>query len=259
MNYYLIVDIGNSQTELAIFDNEKLLDKIRFDTPKFNIDYDNQKLSNFFKKNNLKPNDFSGGMIFSVVPKLTHLIQIILKGEFGIDIQIFNPIETIKSLKCNIDNPNEIGQDLLADIVGGLHYYQYPVVICDLGTVTKNIIIDKDGVFQGVSFFPGLMINANSLSDKTAQLPSLNIVDKPRLFFGKNTIDAMSSGVYYGHVSMIKEFMKQTEEYFGYEFKKVITGGFSKTFVDDFDEKYVIDQELVLRGMFLIYKKVNNL
>ena len=254
MKHYLIIDIGNSQTELAIFDENKLIDKIRFDTQTINVDYNNEEVLALLKKNKLQPSDFSGGMIFSVVPHLTRLIQIIIKGEFGIDIDVFDPAETIKNLKNDVDDPNEIGQDLLADIIGGLHIYGCPLVISDLGTVTKNIIIDKNGVFQGVSFFPGLRTNANALSDRTAQLPVLKEIKKPKMFYGKNTIDAMSAGIYYGHAASIKRFMARTEEEFGYKFKKVITGGYSKIFIDDFDNNYVIDPELVLKGMFLIYK-----
>lgn len=199
--------------------------------------------------------DIEGGLIFSVVPNITRLVQISIKGEIGLTIDIFKPEKVISSLKANIDNPNEIGQDLLADIVGGIHFYGCPVVISDLGTVTKNIIIDKDGVFQGVSFFPGVGLNTNALSDKTAQLPELKNITKPKLFYGKNTVDAMRSGIYYCHVAAIKRFMRKSEEAFGYSFKKVITGGFSNIFSEDFSsDKYVVDPHLVLKGMHLIYK-----
>ena len=256
MSYSLIVDIGNSQIEFGIFDDEILVDKVYFETSKLDGEYDAKLLKGLVDKLGLTAADFSGGLIFSVVPHITRLVQILIKGEIGVDIDIFDPKETLKELKANIDNPNEVGQDLIADILGAIHCYGYPIVISDLGTVTKNIIIDKDGVFQGVSFFPGVKTNAKSLSDKTAQLPELENLTKPELYFGKNTIDAMRSGIYYCHVASVKQFMNKTDEYFGYKFKKVITGGYSKLFANDFEkEKYTVDPILVLKGMNLIYKK----
>ena len=254
MKYSLIVDLGNSQTELAVFDENNLIDKIRFETDKINSDYDNRKIKQFLSHLGIDGKDFEGGMIFSVVPHLTRLVQIILKGEIGIDIKAFDPKPVLASLKHDVDDPNEIGQDLLADIVGALHYYGAPVVVSDLGTVSKNLIIDKDGVFQGVSFFPGIRMNANILSDMTAQLPVIKEVTKPDNYYGKNTIDAMRCGVYYCHLASIRRFMDRTEEEFGYKFKRVVTGGNSYLLADEFKGTAIVDQTLVLKGMHLIYK-----
>ena len=254
MSYSLIVDIGNSQIEIGIFEQE-LVGKFYFATKTLDKDFDTKIIKRSLKKLSISEKDIRGGMIFSVVPHITRLVQIIVKGEIGVDLQIFDPKTVLKDFKADIDNPNEVGQDLLADILGAIHFYGYPIVISDLGTVTKNIIIDDKGVFQGVSFFPGLQANANVLSDKTAQLPELQNIEKPSLYFGKNTIDAMRSGIYYCHVAAIKQFMRKSDEYFGYKFKKVITGGFSYLFKEDFaSDEYIVDPLLVLKGMHLIYK-----
>lgn len=255
MSYSLIVDIGNSQIEFGFFSENSLIGKTRFETQKLANEYDNKLLKNFISKLGIKKEEIEGGMIFSVVPHLTRLVQIIIKGEIGVSLKIFDPKSVLADFKADIDNKEEVGQDLIADILGAIHYYGAPVVVTDLGTVTKNIIIDKDGVFQGVSFFPGLTMNARVLSDKTAQLPHIDDVQKPKLYFGKNTIDAMTSGIYYCHIASVKRFMERTDEYFGYTFKKVITGGFANFLKDDFDSpKYIVDPELVLKGMHLIYK-----
>lgn len=257
MKYSLIVDIGNSQIETGLFSDSGLVDKVRFETKCLTKEYDHKYLKAFIDKIGVSEKDIVGGMIFSVVPNVSRLVQIIIKGEIGLEIPLFSPEKVIKELKCNVDNPNEIGQDLIADIVGAIHEYGVPIVVVDLGTVTKNIIIDKDGVFQGVSFFPGVQLNANALTERTAQLPLLEDFEKPELYFGKNTIDAISSGIYYCHVAAIKRFMDKTDEHFGYEFKKVITGGFSNLFKDDFaSKKYIVDPNLVLKGMHLIYKSM---
>ena len=254
MSYSLIVDIGNSEIEMGLFSKDKFIDAFHFATKRLDEEYDHKFLKDFIKNLKIDPKDIKDGIIFSVVPSITRLVQIIIKSELGVEVEIFDPKETLRSLKSNIDNPNEVGQDLIADILGAIHFYGAPVIVSDLGTVTKNIIIDKDGVFQGVSFFPGVRLNAGVLTDGTAQLPKLDNITKPELFFGKNTVDAMASGIYYCHVSAIKRFMETAEEHFGYKFNKVITGGFANTFKDDFKEGYVVDSRLVLKGMNLIYQ-----
>lgn len=254
MSYALIVDIGNSQIETGVFDKENLKCKFRYATQKIETEYKQKALLNFLKENNVSISDIEGGMIFSVVPYITRLVQIIIKGELGIELKLFNPKTVLKTLKNDVDDPNEIGQDLIADIIGGIHYYGYPLVISDLGTVTKNLIIDKDGVFQGVSFFPGVTLNSKVLSEMTAQLPDVGKIEKPALFYGKNTIDAMRAGIYYCHTASVKRFMARAEEEFKYNFKKVITGGHSNVLGSEFEsDKYIVDHNLVLKGMNLIY------
>ena len=255
MKYSLIVDIGNSQIEIGLFEQDKFVDSIRFDTKRLNSEYDDKPLRSLIRKLDVKEEEIEGGLIFSVVPHISRLVQILIKGETGVLLPLFDPTNLLKDFKANIDNPNEVGQDLLADIVGAIHFYGCPIVVTDLGTVTKNIVIDKDGIFQGVSFFPGVGLNAHTLSDRTAQLPEIENITRPDCYFGKNTIDAMRSGVYYCHVAAVKRFMERTDEEFGYKFKKVITGGYSNIFKDDFKEKdYIVDPQLVLKGMHLIYK-----
>ena len=254
MKYSLIVDIGNSKTEFAIFKKEELIDKIRFTTNKFGAEY-SKKFREFFKNAGLTAEDFDGGMIFSVVPELSRLLQIVIKGELGLDVEIFNSKKYVKKLKTDVDNPEEIGQDLIADIVGALHYYGAPVVVSDLGTVTKNIVIDKDGVFQGVSFFPGITLSAKILYEKTSLLPELEEVEKPAFYYGKNTIDAMNSGIFYCHVAAIRRFGERTEEEFGYKSKQVVTGGFSNILIGFFKNDVIMDPNLVLKGMYLIYQE----
>ena len=250
MSYSLIVDIGNSQIEMGVFHQEELLDKMFFETKIFKESYKEGMIANFIKNKF----EISGGIIFSVVPGLTSKLQQQIEKEIGVRLAIFDPKTILKDFKAHIDNPNEVGQDLIADIVGAIHYYGAPIIVSDLGTVTKNIIIDKEGYFEGVSFFPGLQTNASVLASNTAQLPLIDNLEKPNLFYGKNTIDAMSSGIYYCHVAAIKGFMNKADEHFGYKFKKVITGGFANLFKGDFQaDKYIVDQTLVLKGMNLIY------
>ena len=257
MNYSLIVDIGNSQVEIGLFKGDNLVSKTRVATEKIDGSFDELIVGDFLANLEIELKQIKGGIIFSVVPRLTDFIEDKIFNEVGVRLDIFNPKSTLGKFKANIDNPNEVGQDLIADIIGAIHFYGVPVAISDLGTVTKNIVIDKDGVFQGVNFIPGLQTTSDSLFDHTAALPEIVIDEKPNSYIGKNTIDAIKSGIYYSHVASIKDFFRRNDEAFGYKFKKVITGGFSLTIQDEFnDDEYIVDQTLVLKGMHYIYKNM---
>ena len=256
MEYSLIVDIGNSQVEVGLFKGDELVCKTRIDTDKIDGSFDELIVGDFLAELGIDLKQIEGGIIFSVVPRLTEFVQEKINDEIGIKLDIFDPKTTLGKYKTNIDNPNEVGQDLIADIIGAIHFYGVPIAISDLGTVTKNIVIDKDGIFQGVSFIPGLQTTSDSLFDHTAALPEITMDEKPSSYIGKNTTDAIKSGIYYSHVASIKDFMKRNDEAFGYKFKKVITGGFSLTIQDEFDDEYIIDQTLVLKGMHFIYKNM---
>ena len=255
MKYSLIVDIGNSQVEVGLFKGDELVNKTRVDTNRIDASFDESFVGDFLAELRIDLKDIEGGIIFSVVPRLTEFIQTKVNDETGIRLDIFDPKVAITKYRASIDNPNEVGQDLIADIIGAIHFYGVPIAISDLGTVTKNIVIDKDGIFQAVSFIPGLQTSAASLLDHTAALPEITMNEKPTNYVGKNTIDAIKSGIYYSHVASIKDFFKRNDDAYGYKFKKVITGGFSLTIEDEFDdEEYIVDQTLVLKGMHYIYK-----
>lgn len=253
MDYSLIVDIGNSQTEFAVFFDEELVGKARVKTEKITEAYDDRILTRLFEELQIGKQDVKRGLIFSVVPHLTRFVQILVKGAVGFEIPIFD-VTKIDGFKTSVDDPKEVGHDIVADILGAIHFYGFPIVISDLGTVTKNIVIDKNGEFVGVTFFPGLRSSARSLSGNTAQLPELKEIIKPDYFIGKNTEQAMRAGIYFGHLAAITRFMSKVEESFGYKFKKVVTGGYAHIYEGEVPEDVTIDTDLVLKGMNVILK-----
>ena len=129
-----------------------------------------------------------------------------------------------------------------------------PAVIVDMGTATKIIILDENGTFIGVTISPGVEIGLKALAGGTAQLPQIDLGEKPVLL-GKNTIECMRSGVIFGNASMIDGMIDRFEEEFGVSMTKIATGGLSGVVIPHCKHKIEINPTLLLEGLRIIYEK----
>lgn len=245
----LIVDVGNSEIKMAIFDNG-LLYKTHFKTKEATSDVLFNKISEFTKGKE----GINEAFIASVLPSLNSMIADSIALVLGIKAKVLDSSFNKKVL-MDIDNPLEVGADLVADIVGATNKYGYPLLICDLGTVSKYLSIDDRGYFVGASFTPGLQISMNAFHSNTELLPSDDINEAPMKVYGKNTNECMSSGVYYGTIFAIEGYLNEMRKLYP-NAKCVITGGFSNIIKDKKD--YIIDPNLTLDGLDIIYRKLGD-
>lgn len=251
-NLSLAVDVGNSQISVGIFAEYNLVDRLDVKTKTFEIDPFVTTLKEFASKNNIDANDISKSMICSVVPHLTRLIQNSVKSVFNIDARILGK-EEIAKVAMQVDNPNEVGGDLVADLVAAKEIYGYPCLIVDLGTLTKNLVLDKRGVFVGTSFYPGLQVCLDAMSEKAELIPSAEEFNIPKSYLGTNTKDAMNAGIYYGTVSSIIKIGEECEKNYGVE-HKILTGGFSEL-IGKSIKNFTIDSDLALKGINILMNK----
>ena len=146
-NYFLAIDIGNTQISFGFFQNDEVI--YRFDLDTHLVEDDLKKaIRNAINETNCPKEGVSDGLIGSVVPSVTSVIAKEIKSIFGFNIAILNN-EINKEVKMDIDNPLEVGADILADIVAATNLYKSPIVVTDLGTITKYIVIDENKSFIG--------------------------------------------------------------------------------------------------------------
>ena len=155
-----------------------------------------------------------------------------------------------------MDNPLEIGNDLIADLVAAKEKYGYPTLIADLGTASKILLLDKTGTFVSCLIMPGLTLSAQSLSDKAALLPEVSLI-APNTVLAKNTLTAMNAGIVYGHADMISGLINRYEKELGYPCKHVLTGGGATYLKDILNDDFIYDQNLNLDGLNIIVNKNN--
>ena len=254
----LVVDIGNTMTAAGFFKGKKLIDKDTHpsDQKEISLEEIENHAINFAKRNpELRKIDYA--LVSSVVPGLTRISQIIIQHNNDVEPHVLK-LDMVKNLKMKIDNPNEVGGDLLADLVGATNYYGGPCVIIDLGTVSKFLAVDENNCFVGASFAPGLKSSFNALSGTTALLPPIDALkvstsDEVPFIYGKNTIDCMKSGIYWSCVAYVNDIATRIEKTLGKNVKKILTGGYAKFVLHGLDkDKYILDEDLVLKGLNLI-------
>lgn len=255
--YSIIIDIGNSQISGGIFDGLKLLHRFDVDS-EIGASYTfGTTLLECLEKNKIDKEEIKDGYICSVVPRLTRWIQIVINQLLGFNCEILsdNVQNRIKKDPAITEN---IGADLIADILGACRIYGTPCLITDLGTVTKTIIVDKDKVFLGAKFYPGLKVSIESMGEKAALLPSFESLNidrdtPPEFQYGKNTVDCMRAGIYWATVSSIMYSNKVLTKELGPNTKHIITGGYCKLISKALtDQGMIIDPDLVLKGLAYI-------
>ena len=157
-------------------------------------------------------------------------------------------------LKIKTDNPAQLGSDQVVNAVAALAQYAPPLLIIDMGTATTVSVINQEGSYIGGLIMPGIQIALDSLVSGTAQLTQVSL-EMPKRLIGSNTIDCMKSGALYGHASAIDGLITRIEEELGETCTVVATGGLASLVAPLCKRKIVLEDDLLLKGLQIIYHK----
>ncbi len=250
----LAVDIGNSNIVMGCFENDKILFIERLSTNRAAtaLEY-TIMLKNILELNGINHMDFQGGIISSVVPSVTFTVRNAMERLTCKKVMIVGPgIKT--GLKIMLDNPAQLGSDRVADAVAAINLYPVPCIMIDMGTATTISVIDSQKNFLGGLITPGLITSLDSLTVRTSQLPNISLVP-PKKVIGTNTIDCMRSGIINSTAASIDGVIDRIEEELGEKCTVISTGGIAKTIIPFCKHKIIIDDELLLKGLRIIYNK----
>jgi type III pantothenate kinase len=250
----LAIDIGNTNITIGGFYGEEMrfVARISTDATKTADEYSSQIL-HMLSLYGLDRAEVCGAIISSVVPPLTAIMSKAIKTVYGVESLLVGPgIKTGISIHC--DNPASVGADLICACVAAHYLHGSPSLIIDMGTATKMMVVDKSGAVIGVSIMPGVMMGLLGLSSGTAQLPQVSL-DAPSRVIGKNTADCMKSGAIYGNAAMLDGMIDRFNEEYGEPLPVIATGGYSHAIIKHCKHKIELDDDLVLRGLHIIYKK----
>ncbi len=207
----------------------------------------------------LEKKDVEGAIISCVVPQLCLIIEKAMKKVTGVDCLVVGPgVKT--GLNILIDDPGSLGADMVATAIGAIKHYQekfiepVPIVLFDMGTATTVSVIDEKSRFIGGMILPGPKVAIESLSSSTSQLPHISL-ELPGRVIGRNTIDCMRSGVIYGYASMTDGIIDRVEEELGRKIFALATGGLSSVILPNCRRDITVDHDLIMKGLYSIYKK----
>jgi type III pantothenate kinase len=248
----IAIDVGNTQMVLGLFDGEELLDQWRLSTVGDRTS-DEYRLyfEGLLRQDRWRVEDCDGVALSSVVPEVKEaMVQ--LAGEMvnGPLVVVGPGVRT--GMPINIDNPREVGADRVVNAVAALHRYGAPAIAVDFGTSTNFDVVDSDGAYVGGAIAPGLRVSEQALINATAALRRVEF-KVPRAAVGRNTVEAMQSGLLFGHAGMVDGIVTRLAAEVGGEPKVVATGGLAPTIVPLCRTVSTVDDRLTLDGLRIIY------
>lgn len=248
----LAVDVGNTNIVLGVIDGEELVSSGRVST---NIheteDECTMKIYSFLNlHNNIQ---IDGAIISSVVPALVTTLKKAIYTVCKVNAIVVGPgIKTGLSIK--IDDPAQLGADLVVGAVAAKEKYPQPTIIFDLGTATTGSVLDKNGNFLGGTITTGVKTSINALSAGAALLPQIDIT-APKKIIGTNSIESMQSGCVIGTACMLDGLIDKFEQELGEKATVVVTGGLGKSIAKNCSHDMIIDENLLIDGLRIIYNK----
>ena len=246
---YLIGDIGNTNIKICKLNNRfKITNIYLFHTKSRNLNKNlNRKFKLILNKNVSKNIVFS-----SVVPKVFYTISKILKKEKYKVFEIKN-FNLKKLMKFKIKNFSQLGSDRIANSIAVSNKFNSNCIVIDFGTATTFDIVMKNNIYAGGVIAPGIKLSIQNLFSSTALLPLFKFNKYPNNF-GKNTLEAMSAGFFWGYEGLINNILKKITKKNGSNSKIVLTGGYAHIFKNRLSRKTMIQNNITIEGIIKIYK-----
>ncbi len=250
----LAVDVGNTNITLGAFDGERLLFTARLATnTTLTSDQYAYEIKNILSLYHKDLPDIEDCIIASVVPSVQSAICKALTNLCEVMPLVVGPgVKT--GINIRIDNPAQLGADLVVGAVGAIAEYTLPCIFIDMGTASTICAIDKNGSFIGGAICAGVKLTLNALCKNTSQLPYIDI-EAPQNVIGTNTVDCMKSGLIYGTAAMIDGIVERMESEIGEPCSIVATGGLSKEIIRFCKTDIIYNENLLLDGLRIIYEK----
>lgn len=252
----LAIDIGNTNTVFALFEDDELKESWRCRTESSrSADEYAVFLNQLFTLSQAHWTDIEDIIVSSVVPDATFHVERFCRKytdcvPFFVDAEYTN-------LVIDLDMPGEIGADRLVNAVAVVEHYQTPAIVIDFGTATTFDVVDAGGIYRGGVIAPGVRLSIEALSRRTAKLPQVEI-KKPKRMIGKNTAAAMQSGMYWGYIGLIEGIVEKIEQEMGQDAYVIATGGLAPLYAQSTDVIDLVDEHLILKGLLRIYQDIQN-
>lgn len=250
----ICIDIGNTNITIGGYKCDELKFTARLNTDsRRTADQYAIEIRDVLHIYGVERSEVSAAIISSVVPSVAKSVEVAIEKLFSIKPMVVGPgIKT--GLNIKIDNPAQLGADLATGAVAALNKYPTPSIVIDLGTASTISVIGSNGEFLGGAIAAGIKLTLEALSSKTAQLPSVSI-EAPKSVIGKNTVDCMRSGLIFGAASMLDGMISRIERELGQKATVVATGGLAPEVVKLCDHSIILDDNLLLDGLKLIFEK----
>lgn len=246
----LVVDVGNTNIVLGIYDGDVLTHSWRLATARDRTADEYGVLAQQLSAGLPKPD---GAIVSSVVPPLNGAIEFMIRKYFDVE-PLFVEAGVKTGIAVAVDNPLEVGADRIVNSVAGYEKHGGPLIIVDFGTATTFDVVTKDGKYVGGVIAPGINISAEALFARASRLPRVDI-RRPPTVVGTNTVVNMQSGLFFGYLGLVDGILaRMKKEVHGVK-RVIATGGLAPMIAPDSEHIDEVDPDLTLRGLKIIYDR----
>ncbi len=251
----LVVDIGNTNTSLGVYDEKTLVAHWRMATVRYRTADEYGVLARqMFEVSAIDFRQISAVIIASVVPPLNFAFQKMAEVYFR-QPAIFIDNKLDLGLKILYNPASDVGADRIVNAVAALERYGAPCIVVDFGTATTFDAINSKGEYLGGVITPGITISSDALFTRAAKLPRVEI-KKPERVIGDSTVGSIQSGLYYGYAGLVDGILRRMIEELGENTHVVATGGLAPLISPASELIETVDETLMLEGLRLIYEKI---
>jgi len=250
----LVVDVGNSNIVLGIYDGGKLVMnwRVSTDTAKTSDEYA-ILFCELFRFSEIAINDIKDIILSSVVPVLTGVLEKLSLKYFHLKPYVIGPgIKT--GMPIQYENPKEVGADRIVNAVAGFEKYKTSLIIVDFGTATTFDYVNRKGHYCGGAIAPGLMISTEALFQKASKLPRIDIA-KPPSVIARNTVHSMQAGIFYGYVGLVDGIVNQMKSESREAPMVIATGGLARLIAPESKTIEKVEEFLTLEGLRILYHR----
>jgi len=253
----LVIDIGNSNTVLGIYDGVKLRNDWRIGTDKDRtVDEYAMLINNLFQLSELKFSDLDDVIVSSVVPPMLDTIEGLCRRYFQLTPYVVGPgIKT--GMPIHYDNPREVGADRIVNAIAAYETTKCGLIVVDFGTATTFDVISPDGCYQGGAIAPGVGISADALFDRASKLPRVEF-SCPDQIVAKNTVSSMQAGIFFGYVGLVEGIVSRMKKELLEQPTVIATGGLATAISAETRCIDRVEPFLTLDGLRILYDRNRN-
>ncbi len=251
----LVIDVGNTNTVIGLYDGDELIDHWRIGTNRLaTTDELGVLYLSLLSARGIDPATISAAVCASVVPPMVHATRRACQRYFNVEPLFVGP-DLDTGMPIHIDNPLEVGADRIVNAVAAWSRYRCACIVVDLGTATTFDVVSAAGAYEGGVIAPGLRISLDALFQHAAKLPRVEIV-KPASAVGKGTVASMQSGIFYGYIGLVDGVVDRIlADWPERPMKVVATGGLANLIAPESRHIEVVESFLTLDGLRLIYRR----